>query len=247
MGMISNKEFKKFRKENTGLFGKLYNKYILNGKTREQKEDLEQIMYLGFCNAYKTFKESKGVNFKTYAYTCMRNQLLNALTSNYDSIIRLPNVAGCVRNKVCKALTLKNELTQEDKEQISKQVFGSSVVMVNNIIEFIDKQIDYTKPLTLSNDKGDEMEIYGRDDRDKLNSSIDRDFNRNRLLKVLNRTKSLDKNKAIVIKRYGLDGSKPMSFAEIAQWSGRSEQSVRAICTQTVNSMKAVLKRGYNG
>lgn len=75
------------RKDDAEAWGELYGRYIavsrvISGKFRSgsaETDDLVQEGLIGFLSAVHSFKENKGASFKTYAWTCIRNRIVNAV------------------------------------------------------------------------------------------------------------------------------------------------------------------------
>lgn len=247
--IVNNKEFKKFIKENNGLLNKIRMKYIyLPTTSKEQCEDLEQIMLEGLVKAFKEFNpDRKQAKFQTYAYRVMSGQLLAAFYTNYGKPVRMPYVYGFTRTKVKHCLDSKGFISDSDIVTIRKKT-GATLKMVNNAIDKYDLQtfetVGLTRPTPNSGKmEGDETEVIGLDTRDDIDSELDREYDKKRLLSVLNRTLCGETNKRVVTMRYGLDGNEPKSFKEIAKIMNRSEKCMMAQCNQAIKSMKKVGNR----
>ena len=244
--MINNKNFKEFIKANNGLLNKLRMKYIyLPNNTKEQREDLEQIMLEGLVKAFREFNpDRKQARFQTYAYKVMSSYLLRAYYTSYGRMVKMPYVYGFTRSKVKQYMETKGYVSDNDIITIKKKT-GATLKMINNVIDKYDFQsfstVDLVKSPKNSGRLHEEEEEYiGVNDEDALESMIDREYNRRRLLSVLNRTLCGETNKKVVTMRYGLDGNEPKSFKEIAKIMNRSEKCMMAQCNQTIKSMQKV-------
>lgn len=247
--LLSNKEFKKFIKENNGLLNKLRMKYIyLPTTSKEQREDLEQIMLEGLVKAFREFNpERKQAKFQTYAYRVMSGQLLAAFYTNYGKAVKMPYIYGFTRTKVKHCLEGKGFVSNSDIVTIRKKT-GATLKMVNNAINKYDLQTFETTGLTKAPKNSgrmieEEEEYIGIDNRDDIDFELDREYNKKRLLSVLNRTLCGETNKRVVTMRYGLDGNEPKSFKEIAKIMNRSEKCMMAQCNQAIKSMQKVGNR----
>ena len=56
-------------------------KYFLKYKKRNFNEDMMQCGDIGIYKAYNSFKEGKGASFKTFACSCVKNEIQNFLDS----------------------------------------------------------------------------------------------------------------------------------------------------------------------
>lgn len=244
--MLSNKEFKKFCKENNGLLNKIRMKYIyLPSNNKEQCEDLEQIMLEGLIKAFKEFNPTrKQAKFQTYAYKVMSSYLLRAYYTNYGRVVKMPYLYGYIRSKVKQCMEAKGYVSDSDIVTIKRKT-GATLKMINDAISKYDFQTFNTVELVKAPKNSgriheEEEEYIGTNDNDELESIMDRDFDRQRLLSVLNRTLCGEINKRVVTMRYGLDGNEPKSFKEIARIMNRSEKCMMAQCSQAVKSMQKV-------
>ena len=244
--MIDNKNFKRFIKENNGLLNKLRMKYIyIPNNSKEQCEDLEQIMLEGLAKAFKEFNpDRKQARFQTYAYKVMSAYLLRAYYTNYGMAVKMPYVYGFTRSKVKQCIETKGYVSDNDIVTIKKKT-GATLKMIGDVINKYDFQSFNTVGLVKSPKNSgrlheEEEEYIGTNDDDKLEAAMDREYNRHRLLSVLNRTLCGETNKKVVVMRYGLDGSEPKSFKEIAKIMNRSEKCMMAQCNQAIKSMQKV-------
>ena len=244
--MIDNKNFKKFIKENNGLLNKLRMKYIyLPNNSKEQCEDLEQIMLEGLAKAFGEFNPNrKQSRFQTYAYKVMSAYLLRAYYTNYGKVVKMPYIYGFTRSKVKQCIETKGYVSDNDIVTIKKKT-GATLKMIGDVINKYDFQSFNTVGLVKSPKNSgrlheEEEEYIGTNDNDELEDVMDREYNRQRLLSVLNRTLCGETNKKVVTMRYGLDGNEPKSFKEIAKIMNRSEKCMMAQCNQAIKSMQRV-------
>lgn len=105
-------------------FMKEYNKYI-------DKEDLYQVGVIGLINAYKNFKEEKGVKFSTYAYKYIQGEIKKFIRENRTFKINKDTNSLC--NSVKKA---KNLLQQKLMKEPTIQELATFLEISENQIEF---------------------------------------------------------------------------------------------------------------
>ena len=129
------------RNDNAEAWGELYGRYIAVSRVISCKfrvgdaetDDLVQEGLIGFLSAVHSFREGKGATFKTYAWTCMKNRIVNAVKSKgseaeeYQSLEFLGDVAD-------KALT-PEELV------ISKNAVERIFAAVNNKLSDKEKTV----------------------------------------------------------------------------------------------------------
>ena len=105
-------------------FMKEYNKYI-------DKEDLYQVGVIGLINAYKNFKEEKGVKFSTYAYKYIQGEIKKFIREN--RIFKINKDTNALCNSVKKA---KNMLQQKLMKEPTIQELANFLEISENQIEF---------------------------------------------------------------------------------------------------------------
>ncbi len=62
--------------DNIGLVYQVINRYFKTDIYGLQKEDVEQIGYIGLVNAVDTFDVNKGIQFSSYAYSCIKHAIM---------------------------------------------------------------------------------------------------------------------------------------------------------------------------
>ena len=74
------------RKDDADAWMELYGRYTAVSRVISRKfssngetDDLVQEGLIGFLSAVHSYKEDKGASFKTYAWTCIRNRIANAV------------------------------------------------------------------------------------------------------------------------------------------------------------------------
>ncbi len=89
-------------------------------------EDLTNEGVIGLINAVDTFKEDKNVSFSTYAYTCIRNQILHTLKKSKLICISLSTEIG-------EGITIE-DIIESNKPDILEKII-------------LDEQLNYLKYL----------------------------------------------------------------------------------------------------
>jgi len=122
-----NEELTKLIYDNEKLiysFMKDYNKYI-------DKEDLYQVGVIGLINAYKNYKEEKGVKFSTYAYLYIQGEIKKYIRENRT--FKINKDVNVLCNKIKKA---KNILEQKLMKEPSIKDLAEFLELTESQIEF---------------------------------------------------------------------------------------------------------------
>lgn len=156
-----NSELTNLIYENENLiysFMKDYNNYI-------DKEDLYQVGVIGLINAYKNFKEEKGVKFSTYAYKYIQGEIKKYLRENRT--FKINKDTSTLVNSLKKAKSLlEQKLMREPtcKElseylEIPEEKLASIIGIQNNVQSLDDKINDDGRELTLYDIVGETEKI----------------------------------------------------------------------------------------
>lgn len=105
-------------------------------KTNIELEDLVQIASIGMVKAFNSFKPEKNIKFATYAYMCMRNEILMVL-----------------RKKQPKLISISSKI-----EEDSKITFEDMLVAKDNTEGTVAFNLDFNK--TLKNIKPRNKKIF---------------------------------------------------------------------------------------
>lgn len=68
--------------KNIKLAYKLANKYYKMYNNRFEYEEIRSVSFLGLVKAANSFDESKGLAFSTFAFTCIKNEIIYYIRSN---------------------------------------------------------------------------------------------------------------------------------------------------------------------
>ncbi|MBQ7755852.1 MAG: sigma-70 family RNA polymerase sigma factor [Oscillospiraceae bacterium] len=93
----------------------------------DEVSDLSQEALMGLCDAVKTYDESKGAQFTTYANVCIRNKILSAL-----------------RKKPLATDEITEEI-QDDKYDVNPEFSVVDKVRVGELMEIISKRLSKTE------------------------------------------------------------------------------------------------------
>ncbi len=215
---------------NVRLVVSIAKKYVLKGM---EVIDIIQEGNKGLIKAVENFDYKMGYKFSTYATWWIRQAITRAINDKAKTI-RIPaNTLDLVNKtiKYCKKCITKNGY-EPDVEEIAKAV-GCSVSKVQMALEF---SID---PVSLDMEIGDDgNSTIGEyiEDTETKNQSTSLMGLRKNITKVLDSLN--DKEREIIIMRFGLDDGRIKTLKEIAETFNISRERVRQIETKALSKLK---------
>ena len=196
--------------------------------------DLVQEGSLGLIKAANKFDYSKGFKFSTYATWWIRQTIVRAIANN-SKVIRIPvHMIDKIRLVKKAVFELNYNLGHEpSEEEIAKhtKLPLKQVQMALNTIKLEPVSLDTPVAENLS------LEDYIADD----NYTSPEENTQNILLKkyienFLN--KLSEREKQIIVGRFGVDGSKPRTLEELGKTLGFSKERIRQIESSALKKLR---------
>lgn len=205
-------------------------------------EDLVQSGMLGMIRAAEKFDLSLGYKFTTYAYKWIDKAIRKAINKEGHTI-RIPAGKYLKLNKLKQILKANPEASDEElyrileKEGIDKKQADDLFLINRNQVNSTSLNIN----LDSEDSTGDELMDMVGDESTPVDMLILEKDMENFLLKALDQL--TDREKQIIIFRYGLDNEKPKTLEEIGKIYDLSRERIRQIENQALGKLKEFSER----
>ena len=200
-------------------------------------EDLVQSGMLGMIRAAEKFDLSLGYKFTTYAYKWIDKAIRKAINKEGHTI-RIPAGKYLKLNKLKQILKANPEASEEELYKILKQE-GIDKKQADDLFLINRNQVNSTSlniNLDSEDSTGDELMDMVGDDSIPVDDQILKKDMEDFLMKALDQLS--EREKQIIIYRYGLDNEKPKTLEEIGTIYNLSRERIRQIENQALGKLK---------
>ncbi len=189
--------------------------------------DLVQEGNIGLMKAVDRFDLSRGNRFSTYAIWWIRQTILRAIADKGRNI-RIPVHINEKLYSMYKATyELDTELGRTPTEKEIAERMKTSVDEVRNLLKLRNDTISLSTRIS-DEDDSELQDLIAYSDESPEDEYIE-NHKRDELFKALDKVELTDRQKDVILLRYGLSNGKPMTLKAIGEIYGVSRERIRQV------------------
>lgn len=225
--------------KNKRLVKKIASQYVGAYGNSLEREDLEQVGYMGLFIAAEKFNVEKGVKFITYAAHWIKRQIMREI-AEHGYAVRIPSD---VMNKVVKCINLDTSFQQQGLERKERvQAIGEKLGMivdeVKDYLSLSKKCLQYTSLNSVVDEENftELGELLPDENAPSVEEIVEENDLHRRLHTSISELEQQEHD--IIIRRYGMNGSRIYTLYELGEKHGLSVERVRQIEENALRKMK---------